>query len=335
MRRMQNIRLKLYDKLFGSQNRITPEAVRWGYRLFLDREPESPLVVADKLERLVSTEDLRREFVSSGEFKQKNPGFHSVSLSGDEEQMPIEESSELEGLLSHIQKVWEYLGEVDPYWSVLVSERFKSSSIKDGRSEFYNSGRENVVTLFKTLERNGIDYAPFKTCLEYGCGVGRVTRWLAERVERVIAYDISRSHLQVAMHYLTEIGIQNVSLRHISKPHDIRDFPKVDIVYSVIVLQHNPPPIICLIIQEMMRALNSGGIAFFQLPTYRLGYKFSLHEYLAGEATQGGMEMHVLPQRKIFDIVTRENGTPIEVLEDRWTGLRYGERSNTFVIQKE
>jgi hypothetical protein len=66
-----------------------------------------------------------------------------------------------------------------------------------------------------------------------------------------------------------------------------------------------------------------------------LGYRFSLEEYLAGEATRGHMEMHVLPQNEIFEIVSREQGKIVEVLEDAWPGLRYGERSNTFVIQKE
>jgi hypothetical protein len=46
------------------------------------------------------------------------------------------------------------------------------------------------------------------------------------------------------------------------------------------------------------------------------------------------MEMHVLPQGTIFDIVRKEGGNIVEVLEDNWTGLRHKERSNTFVIQK-
>lgn len=333
--RIQKIYFKLYSKLFSSPNHISPEAVIWGYRLFLDREPERPLVVTDKLKRLASTQDIRREFVSSEEFKQKNPGIHSLSVSGNEPPMFIERVSDLQGLFSHIQNTWEHLGETEPYWSVLTSEQFKSSRIKDTRSDFYNSGLDNVATLFKTLERNGIEHTSLKTCLEYGCGLGRVTCWLAKRFERVVGYDISRSHLRLAKQYLDEIGIQNVSLQHISTPQDIGDFPKVDVVYSVIVLQHNPPPIIRIIIQELIRALNSGGIAFLQVPTYRLGYRFSLQEYLAGEAARGGIEMHVLPQNEVFDIVSKGQGKLVEVLEDGWTGLRYGERSNTFVIQKE
>jgi SAM-dependent methyltransferase len=176
---------------------------------------------------------------------------------------------------------------------VLTSEQFKSSRIKDTRSEFYNSGLDNVATLFKTLERNGIDHTSLKTCLEYGCGLGRVTCWLAKRFERVIGYDISRAHLRLAKQYLDEIGIQNVSLQHISKPQEIRNLPKVDVVYSIIVLQHNPPPIIHVLIQELIRALNSVGIAFFQVPTYRLGYRFSLQEYMASDSVQDKNEERV------------------------------------------
>ena len=335
LRNIQNFYSKLYSKLFSSSNHVSSEAVIWSYRLFLDREPESPLAITDKLKRLANTQDMRREFVSSEEFKQKNPGFHSLSLVGKEPPMFIERVSDLDKLFFHIQNVWEHLGETEPHWSVLVWEQFKSLNIKETRSEFYNSGLDNVATFFKTLERNGIDHTSLKTCLEYGCGLGRVTCWLAKKFESVIGYDISRSHLRLAKQYLDEIGVQNVTLQHLSKPHDIGNFPKVDVVYSVIVLQHNPPPIIRLIIQELMRALNSGGVAFFQVPTYRSEYKFSLQEYLAGEATRGEMEMHVLPQYEIFDIVSQEQGKLVEVLEDGWTGLRYGERSNTFVIQKK
>ena len=163
---------------------------------------------------------------------------------------------------------------------------------------------------------------------------GRVTRYLAERFEKVFGYDISKPHLQLAEEYLVNEGIKNVSLHHISKPSDIKNLPKVDVVYSVIVLQHNPPPIISFIVREMMRALNPGGIAFFQVPTYREGYRFSLQEYINSEATKREMEMHVLPQSTVFEIVGKEGGRLIEVFEDGWTGSGHGERSNTFLIQK-
>lgn len=51
---------------------ITREHVVWGYRLFLDREPEAELVIRQKMSAHASTQDLRREFLSSAEFKEKN-----------------------------------------------------------------------------------------------------------------------------------------------------------------------------------------------------------------------------------------------------------------------
>jgi len=105
----------------------------------------------------------------------------------------------------------------------------------------------------------------------------------------------------------------------------------VDLIYSVIVLQHNPPPIIHRVIVQFMRALNPGGIAFFQLPTYKEGYRFLLEEYLGKESMQEEMEMHALPQNAVFEIVREENGKLLEVVEDFSTSWGL---SNTFLVQK-
>jgi hypothetical protein len=46
------------------------------------------------------------------------------------------------------------------------------------------------------------------------------------------------------------------------------------------------------------------------------------------------MEMHVLPQNRIFEIVRAGGGRVLEVIEDGWAGYRGGEVSNTFLVQK-
>jgi SAM-dependent methyltransferase len=160
-----------------------------------------------------------------------------------------------------------------------------------------------------------------------------VTYWLSKRFDWVFGYDISRSHLDLADHHLTGLGVKNVSLTQVRFPRDLENLPKVDLVYSIMVLQHNPPPIIAAIIRQFMRALNRGGIAFFQVPTYRKDYYFRLSNYLK-QTVRHEMEMHVLPQHIVFNILAEENGKIIEVLEDELTGLRCGERSNTFVVKK-
>ncbi|HEY0725004.1 MAG TPA: FkbM family methyltransferase [Pyrinomonadaceae bacterium] len=51
---------------------LSREHVVWGYRLFLDREPESEAVIDEKLGLHSSTKDLRRTFMLSPEFGAKN-----------------------------------------------------------------------------------------------------------------------------------------------------------------------------------------------------------------------------------------------------------------------
>jgi 2-polyprenyl-3-methyl-5-hydroxy-6-metoxy-1,4-benzoquinol methylase len=319
-------------------NRIDPEWVTWGYRLFLDREPESRAAVEDKVRRLTTAKELREEFVRSPEFVQREGGLHVQALSGHEPPLPIEtdcSEAELQVLFKHLQDTWHHLGETEPHWSVMSTSEFTKSGINEEQNAFYQSGKKSADLLFATMQRNAIDPSKYKSCLEYGCGLGRVTRWLAERFETVLGYDISGAHLKRAGEYLTAQSIRNVALRQISSFGDIRDLPKADVIFCIIVLQHNPPPMIGLMIRGLIGALNSNGVALFQVPTYRRGYSFSLKKYLEHEALKNEMEIHFFPQRKVFEIAKEEGGRPIEVLEDGCLGARGGEMSNTFLIQKE
>ncbi len=317
---------------------ISPKLVNWAYRILLDRPPESRDIVFEKASRLSNTREVRREFLCSEEYRMKNPGGGGApTLSGNEPAVVIEDihsEHDLCHLFGHIQETWQRLGEQEPYWSVLTAEQFKKSRLRDV-DDFYNTGRHHVSTIFGTLDRNEVDYSLYQSCLEYGCGLGRVTRWLSEKFSFVFGYDISRAHLQEANLYLSSQGVKNVILRHIARPKDIINLPKVDLVYTIIVLQHNPPPIIRMIIKEMIKALNPGGAAIFQVPTYRLGYRFSLREYLSEEAVKKQMEMHILPQRVIFEIIKQEGGELLEVIEDGFAGgFSAKEVSNTFLVRK-
>lgn len=316
---------------------LTKEAVLWAYRLYLDREPEDDRVLDEHSRKSHSTKELRANFIYSTEFREKNPTLHIPVLLGDEPPMSIEDvgsEGELQKLFDHIQANWEEFGKREPHWSVVVSEQYQQSNIQANEDQFYRTGEQHVAQLFGSLERNHVQHRGFKTCLDYGCGVGRITRHLAERFERVFAYDISLPHLQCAGDYLKKENVSNVALSHLKRVSDIQNLPNVDVAFSMIVLQHNPPPVIAFIIEALIRSLNPGGVAFFQVPTYRRGYTFSLRDYLAEDATKGGMEMHVLPQSTVFDIAQRAGGRVLEVIDDTWTGLREKEVSNTFVIQK-
>jgi len=318
--------------------RIDAEWVIWGYRLFLDREPESAAAVEDKVRRLTTAKELREEFVRSAEFVEREGGLHVQALSGHEPPLLIQTDcpeGELQVLFRHIQDTWQNLGETEPHYSVISASEFRNVGADDERRAFYESGKKCADLLFATMQRNGIDPSGYKSCLEYGCGLGRVTRWLAERFQTVLGYDISGAHLERAAAFLDAQRIRNVTLKHINSLDDMRGLPKVDVVFSIIVLQHNPPPLIALIIRELIRGLNPKGVALFQVPTYRRAYSFSLEEYLEQDVPKKEMEIHFFPQPKIFEIIWEEKGRLLEVLEDGCLGVRGGEMSNTFLIQRE
>ena len=315
--------------------KITAEEVVWAYKLFLEREPESQAVVDAKVNNLATISELRKELMASDEFKLRNPGNTYLTMSGKEPPMQIEEVSDIDLIFSHVQETWNHLGNTDPYWSVLTQEDYKSQGVNEFLDQFYQSGKDDLTILLNSLDRNKIDYHGFQDCLEFGCGMGRVTRWLSERFPKVYGYDISQSHLRHAAAYFEGAGIDNVHLNHIQKLSDICNLPEVDLIFSIMVLQHNPPPIMVLMIGEMVKSLRPGGVAFFQIPTYRLGYHFSLEDYLSESYDKLELEMHVLPQNKIFEIADKENGKITEVIEDGYVGLAYGARSNLFIIQKK
>ena len=75
------------------------------------------------------------------------------------------------------------------------------------------------------------------------------------------------------------------------------------------------------------------GTAYFQVPTYMPGYEFRLSEYAGEMSRLTDMEMHVLPQRAVFDLAARNGCRPLEVQPDQYAGP--GMVSNTFLFRKD
>lgn len=237
-------------------------------------------------------------------------------------------------LLAHTEQTWTRLGEMEPHWSVISAERFRQAELDENRAEFYASGQGDVDTFLAFLARNEVDTTGFKKALEYGCGVGRVTRHLAQQFSEVVACDISPSHLAQAKEYLQGCALDNVTCVRIHSLADISGPADLDVVFCVIVLQHNPPPAIVAILQGLLARLRSGGVAYFQVPTHAADYSFSLDDYLAHGLAAGHIEMHYVPQRRIFQIARDCDCDVLEVREDDWVGRRHVELSNTFLLRR-
>ena len=241
--------------------------------------------------------------------------------------------AQLDAMLGHVIKTWSRLGVEEPYWSVISSDEFRTRE-KPSRAEFYALGESDRDELLATLRRNQIELSSLRTCLELGCGVGRTTWQLAQVFDRVYGFDVSEPHLSLAKDWCALNKVVNVEFSQGSSTNALETLPSVDVVYSTIVLQHNPPPVMASMLSSALRCLNPGGVAVVQLPTYDRNYSFDVEQYLAFAQTNTAIEMHVLPQAEVFRVVEAEGCRTMEVFEDSWTGLAPKTTSNTFVIQR-
>jgi SAM-dependent methyltransferase len=318
-------------------DKTTREAVTWAYRLFLGREPESEAAVSHHLSHSPELSTLRDTFVGSAEFGTRAPTRLWPALHGDEPPRVVETDGDpelLRRLFDHVNRSWQHLGETDPYWSVLTAPQYRGKPSAEHIARFFASGEPEVDCLRMALARSGNSLDEKRSCLEYGCGLGRITRHLAPNFDRMIGVDISAAHLKIASELAEKDGVRGVEWLHLETLDKLATLPEVDLIYSLIVLQHNPPPVIERILSTFARILKPGGIAYFQVPTYRVDYEFRLADYVRNQVGKRELEMHTFPQERIFQIFGDLGAEPVLVAEDRATGGRSGERSNTMAFKK-
>ena len=315
---------------------VSSDEVRWAYRLFLGREPECEAVVAEKL----ACADLRQlcdVFLASAEFREglrmrtgrrgslplNVPGL-AVDTEGTREQ--------LAGSLRKIRAAWSHLGAAEPHFSVLTQREYLSGQRDGELKAFWESGERDVWVLERILERHGMVGLSGATCVEYGCGVGRVALALAAKCAQVHAYDISPTHLGQARARAAQLAAANVRFHETTERLPDALEP-CDLFYSRIVFQHNPPIVIAELIRTALRSLRPGAIAVFQVPTYISGYRFEAQRWLEADHAFE-MQAHCLPQWKVFRLIEECAGIVLEVREDDAVG-RGDSLSNVFVVRRK
>jgi SAM-dependent methyltransferase len=235
--------------------------------------------------------------------------------------------------INKVQESWEGLGRSEPFWSVLTGEEFKSDKITvHARRVFFDSGGAEIAIIRGLLRRADL-LLPAGKCLDYGCGVGRVTIHLAGLFDSVLGADISRPHLAIAADYASGQAIKNVAYLHVpGGANQLQDFlGQFAFIYSVIVLQHSPPGVIIETIHAFGRLLAPGGVALFQLPTYHEHYDYD-RAIVGGKPYDHPMELHAARQREVFAAMATEGCLPMGVFEiDRVGG---GWASHYFLFRR-
>lgn len=155
------------------------------------------------------------------------------------------------------------MARTDPMWAISsVAGKQGAWSVE----EFFASGERDVAAILAGLSAQGL-VPRLGRALDFGCGLGRLSRALAERFEEVVGVDISREMVGQAR----ELNAAAGGCRFVVNDRaDLSGFASdsFDLVLSLVTLQHvSDPRAIRSYIGEFARVAAPGGVILFQLPT--------------------------------------------------------------------
>ena len=230
--------------------------------------------------------------------------------------------------LEKYQKQWDRLGTVDPLWAVI-----SYPSKKDGgwdEASFFATGAAEIDQRLRELDAIA-NTTHLRRALDFGCGVGRLTRALALRFTHVIGIDISAS--MIARAGEMNRAIDNIEFILNTEPHlGILEDNSVDFVYSNITLQHIPSQLQRTYVKEFCRILSPGGLMIFQLPSHHdlKSIRGIIHAVfgnpimnMARRLIYGKdrvMEMHTLPRVEVEAILQNHDLNLLQVKSDNAAG---------------
>ncbi len=169
---------------------------------------------------------------------------------------------------------WKKWGAEDPLFAV-SSWMGKQ---KDGPSpwteeEFYALGQSDWGDFLPRWQFYGVDT---ESCLEFGCGAGRMTKALAGTFQHVHAVDVSENMIRRAQ---KAVG-SNVDFSLIDGAHLPQPSGSVKAVFTTHVLQHlDNVEVGYACFREFYRVLDSGGTMMAHLPLYDFPpYPRGLHQ---------------------------------------------------------
>ncbi len=238
-----------------------------------------------------------------------------------------------------LRRNWEALAREDPFWAVLTDPGKRGGKWDPG--DFLASGRADVE-LSLAWVRGHAPAMRTRRALDFGCGAGRLTLALAEHFDEVVGVDIAPSMLAAARELDTTDGRCTWLLAEQPELPGLAD-QSFDLVYSSIVLQHMPPPILKRCLAELGRL--TGDVLAVQVPhAPRIGLRASRSYLLRAIGSlrararhrlarlragrRPAMEMHAVPRADVTAVLRGAGLDLLAVDEDdkagpSWVSLRY------------
>jgi SAM-dependent methyltransferase len=245
------------------------------------------------------------------------------------------------------ERDWNELAELDPYWAILTSPGTRFGAWDS--DAFFATGAAEIDAVMHHAAQLGHPRGRARA-LDFGCGLGRLTRPLAGHFDECVGLDISEGMVREARRLNADApGASFV----VNAAEDLRRFDdqSFDLVYSVIVLQHVPDrDAIESYIAEFCRVLAPGGLAIFQLPShipkiFRLQWRRRLYlalrrigvgaSFLYNRLRLMPIAMSSMAERDVVALVTSRGARLLEVETVAASGLlNSGLRNSTYYITR-
>ena len=232
---------------------------------------------------------------------------------------------------------WDRLAEADALWAVLTKP-----GTKGGRwdvDEFFATGEAEIAHVLTVAGPLGRPSRRAQA-LDFGCGVGRLTRALAGRFDVVVGVDVSEAMIDQARRYN---GAYRTCEFRLNTDGDLRQFDSAsfDFVYSNIVLQHlRSVPEITAYLDELIRITRPDGLVVFGLAN-RIPFPYSLQvrrrvyavlrrvgvseSWLLRRTTLTPMRMTWMPHDEVLQFL-QSRGTRLLEVETAEGGVAPGRR---------
>jgi ubiquinone/menaquinone biosynthesis C-methylase UbiE len=159
---------------------------------------------------------------------------------------------------------WEYWGRSDPLYAVAAwPGKDRGGARPWNESDFLRLGESDFADIVRHWAHYGMRSG---TCLEIGCGAGRMTGPLLTVFDRVIALDVAAAQIERARQLLAERA-QRVAFCLVAGVDVPADTTSCDAVFSTHVFQHLPSfAAVSRYLAETYRVLKPGASACFHIP---------------------------------------------------------------------
>lgn len=124
---------------------------------------------------------------------------------------------------------WQKNAEADAFWVILTDSRYYGR--KWNADDFFATGEEEIGRFFRFMEQSSIP-APSGSFLDFGCGVGRISKALRKIFDSGYGVDISQKMIEFTRVYVPGVEFVVNQTDSLERWGD----NSVDFVYSHIVL---------------------------------------------------------------------------------------------------